>query len=179
MDWYLRDLASQLNVIEPPCGPLSIDGKHPWPAMKRTRFSADARKTRLHNREVFERLGMAWQLVPQHGKPVSATAVANFPPDLERIERRLHCGRVPHEKVAVPDPLNGRTKEFRFECSTQASAGVLVVPSHDSGTLAFHLHCLQAFEHQVLTLPSTDIDTSLLDELAKAIVGHASHFTPP
>jgi hypothetical protein len=176
IDWYLRDLATQLNVIEPLCGPVSVDGKRHWPPMKRTDFRADARKTMLHNREVFERLGMGWQLLPQQGQPVTVHSIANFPPDLAKIESRLAAGKIAHEKVAVRHPENGQLKEFRFECVTMARAGVLMMPRHVQGQIEFHLSCVDGFQNRASTLSATEVDASLMDELAKAIVGHDSHF---
>lgn len=176
IDWYLRDLATQLNVIEPPCGPVTVDGKSHWPPMKRSDFRADARKTLLHNKEVFERLGMGWQIVPQRGQAVTVHSIANFPPDLQKIESRLATGKIPHEKVAVRHPENGQLKEFRFECVTMARAGVLVMPQHDQGHVEFHLTCVNGLQNSRSTVHAAEVDASLMDELAKAIVGHDSHF---
>ncbi len=41
---YLKDLARQLNVLQPSAPPFSLDGKTPWPAMKLVDFRVDARR---------------------------------------------------------------------------------------------------------------------------------------
>jgi hypothetical protein len=86
---YVRELAKQLTVITPEGPKFSLDGKTSWPAMKLTNFRVDSRKKTLRDKEVYDTIAMGWDIVPQQGLPVAGAVSVNFPPDLERVQKRL------------------------------------------------------------------------------------------
>jgi len=96
---YFSDLCGQLNVLAPAGPKMAVEPKSPWPAMALSSFVYDARKKALADREVFDHLTMGWRVYPQQGKSISLSSSANFPPDLEKIERKLAAGSVRHERV--------------------------------------------------------------------------------
>ena len=173
---YISELAKQLNVIEPPGPKLSLDGKTPWPVMKLTDFRADSRKKKLLDQEVTDYIALSWTVVPQSIAPVGGTVSANFPPDLQRIEARLAAGNVKHERVSVRHPEKNTLQAIRFDYITQARAGITVTMDHLAAKLVFRLANLQSFAIVNTEYRADQIQTSVLDELAKLVVGQESRF---
>lgn len=173
---YVSDLAKQLNVIGPPGPSLSLNGKTPWPAMKLLDFRVDARKKKLRDQDVFDYIAIGWRIVPNEGLPVSGSVSANFPPDLNRIEARLSAGAVKHERVNVRHPVKDTLQEIRFDYLTEARGGVTITADHDAAKLAFRLANVTGFEVLNTTYRADQIQSAVLDELAKLMLGQASRF---
>lgn len=173
---YLQDLARQLQVIQPPGPAFTLDGKTPWPAMKLVDFRVDARRKRLGDREVFDYIGMGWEIVPQVGAPVGGVVSVNFPTDLERVESRLAAGGVEHERKEVRHPEKNSLLALRFEYLTRARGSVTVTADHEQAQLKFRLANTQGFEIVHTAWPASRINHDVLDELAKRIVAQPSRF---
>ncbi len=173
---YLKDLARQLNVLQPPAPAFSLDGKTPWPAMKLVDFRVDARRKSVRGRDACDYIAMGWQVVPQIGEPVAGVVSVNFPPDLQRVESRLAMGPVKHDRQEVRDPARNVLRAIRFEYMTQTRGSVQVAAEHDDGQLAFRLLNTSGFEIVNLRWPADRINQSVLDELAKRIVSEPSQF---
>ncbi|MGI9219314.1 MAG: hypothetical protein ACR2JA_20280 [Hydrogenophaga sp.] len=173
---YLDDLHRQLNVIEPAAPALSLDGKAHWPAMKLTGFRFDARKKMLRDQEVFDYLALGWQLLPREAGAGKGRVKVNFPPDLERVERRLRVGHVPHERLEERHPQTNGLQAIVFEHEMAARASVMVTADHDNGLLRFRLACVNGLETVHTEYRTGQIGPAVLDELAKLIVGQPSHF---
>lgn len=173
---YMSDLAKQLNVIHPAGPTLSLDGKTPWPPMKLVDFQADARKKKLRDQEVFDYIALGWRVVPQAGAPLPGSVSANFPPDLQRIETRLSNGNVQHERVNVRHPEKNTLQAIRFDYLTEARGGVTITADHLRGALSFRLSNVQAFDLQTVLHPAGQIQSHLLDELAKLMLGQTNRF---
>ncbi|MDO9571968.1 MAG: hypothetical protein Q8K50_16680 [Hydrogenophaga sp.] len=179
---YFMELPRQLNVIEPAAASLSLDGKTPWPPMKQTDFRFDARKKTLRGKEVFEYLALGWQLEPQQpaaagasGSPKGRVSV-NFPPDLERVERRLRVGQVRHDRRELRHPDTNRLQSIVFEHDMVARASVRMTPDHDKGSVEVRLAAVGGLEVVSTRYTVAQLNTAALDELAKLIVGQPSRF---
>jgi len=145
--------------------------------MKLVRFQSDARRKTLQGREVYDYLALGWQIVPRAGgKPGTASVRANFPPDLARLEARLACGWVEHERKEVRESGKNRLVEVRFDYVTASRGTVRVTADHQQGALVFRLANVAGFEVQSNAWPAEKISSAVLDELAKRIVGEASRF---
>lgn len=173
---YLSDLAKQLDVLKPAGPRFTLDGKTPWPAMKLERFRADSRKKMLRNKEVFDYVGMGWQIVAQAGTPIEGSVTVNFPPDLERVQARLAMGWVRHERREVRHPEKNTLQAIRFDYVAETRGNVTVTPDHDHATLAFRVVNASGFEVLTATWPAAKVQTGVLDELAKLIVAQPSQF---
>lgn len=173
---YVTELVKQLNVIGPNGPALSLDGKTPWPVMKLIDFRVDARKKKLRDQEVYDYIAVGWRMVPREGEPVAGSVSANFPPDLQRIEARLSVGAVQHERVNVRHPEKNTLQAIRFDYVTEARGGLTITADHDDAKLAFRLANMQGFEVVNTSYCADQIQSHLLDELAKLIVGQASRF---
>lgn len=173
---YFAELPRQLNVIEPGAAALSLDGKAMWPAMKQTGFRFDARKKMLRDKEVFDYLALGWQLVPLDSSVAKARVKVNFPPDLERVERRLRAGHVPHERQELRHSETNGLQAIVFEHEMAARASVLVTADHDNAVLLIRLAGVNGLEIVNTAYPAAQLNTTALDELAKLIVGQPSRF---
>lgn len=173
---YLVELTRQLNVIQPAGPSLSLDGRTPWPPMKLSEFRADSRKKKLLDQNVYDYIAVGWDIVPQTGEVVEGAVSVNFPPELERVEKRLACGNIRHERKDVRHPEKNTLQAIRFEYQTQARGYLTVTADHEQGQLAFRLANLGGFEILNTSWPAARIQTDLLDELAKLIVGQPSKF---
>lgn len=173
--FYLQDLARQLSVIEPAGPAFTLDGKTAWPAMKLVDFHVDARRKMLRNREVIDYVAMGWQVVPQIGA-VSGVVSVNFPTEMRRVEDRLAMGPVKHERREVRRPDTSALVEVRYEYQTQTRGSVLATLDHDNGMVHWRLLNTAGFEIVQTTWPSARVQQSLLDELAKRVVGQPNSF---
>jgi hypothetical protein len=173
---YLQELASQLSVIRPDAPRFSLDGKTPWPPMKLADFRIDSRKKKLRDKDVFDFIAMGWDIIPQNGAPVAGTVSVNFPPDLERVQKRLAFGHVEHERKDVRHPEKNTLQAICFEYTTKARGNITVTADHDNGQLQFRLANADGFGVVTTTWAATRIEHSLMDELAKLIVAQPNRF---
>lgn len=173
---YLSDLAKQLDVLMPPGPAFTLDGKTPWPPMKLASFRADSRKKMLRGKEVFDYVGMGWQVVPQAGTPIEGSVTVNFPPDLERVQARLAMGLVQHQRNELRHPEKHTLQAIRFDYVAETRGSVTVTPDHDHATLTFRVVNASGFETLSTTWLAETVQTGMLDELAKLIVAQPSQF---
>ncbi|MEO7106570.1 MAG: hypothetical protein ABIZ09_09370 [Rhodoferax sp.] len=173
---YLQDLARQLSVLTPDAPGFSLDGKTPWPQMKLTDFRVDARKKKLRDKEVYDYIAMGWDIVPKVGPPVGGSVSVNFPPELERVQKRLAFGHIEHEQKNLRHPEKNTLQAICFEYVTKARGNVTVTADHDNGQLIFRLANADGFGVVTSTWAAPKIDHSLLDELAKMVVAQPNRF---
>lgn len=173
---YFSELARQLNVIEPASTQMGLDKRSMWPHMKQTGFRFDARKKMLRDKEVFDYLAIGWQILPRAGEVRRAAVSVNFPPDLERVQSRLTAGHVVYERTEQRHPESNALLAIVFEYELAARASVLVTADHDNARLQFRLACVNGMEIVQHTVPAAQVDTRLLDELARLIVGEVAQF---
>jgi len=173
---YVADLAKQLNVIVPDGPRLAIDGKTPWPAMKLCAFRADSRKKMLRDKEVFDYIAMGWDIVVREGVVPSGSVSVNFPPDLERVEKRIAAGAVKHERIEVRHPEKNTLRAIRFDYAMQARGSLKITADHDTAHLLFRMANTSGFEIHQARVAAERVTGDLLDELAKMIVGQPNRF---
>lgn len=173
---YLDDLARQLNVIKPAAARFTLDGRTPWPAMKLVDFRVDARKKALRGRDAFDYVAMGWQVIPQVGTAVTGVVRVNFPPDLQRVESRIMLGPVKHERREVRHPEKNTLLAFESEYLTETRGSITVTPDHDKASLAFRVMNGSGFGIVQQTFSASHVNTALMDELAKMLVGQPNGF---
>jgi hypothetical protein len=175
---YLMELAPQLNTIQPPAPPLSLDGKTRWPAMKLSAFRADQRKKMLRGKEAFDYLAMGWDIAPAIGGKLTGMVSVNFPPDLERVTKSLTHGNIQFERKDIRDPVKNSLRAIEFHYDCRARGSVSIAPDHDQGMLVFRLTNVTGFEVRTVKHAAHGFTTSLLDEMAKLLVGQPNRFLP-
>ena len=174
---YLQDMCAQLNVIQPPAAAAySLDGKVAFPALAQLNFRCDARRKMLRNAEVFDYIGVGWDLRPGTGGAATHSVTVNFPPDLERVTQRLSMGQIQHERRDQRHPETNKLLAYVFDCQTESRAFITVTPDHDRGLIAFRVTNVGGFGVHNTTYPAAQVTPSLMDELAKKLVGQPSRF---
>jgi hypothetical protein len=173
---YLQDLAQQLNVLTPDAPRYSLNGKTPWPPMKLVEFRTDFRKKKLRDKDVFDFIAMGWDIVPKFGPPVGGSVSVNFPPDLERVQKRLAFGHVEHEQKNVRHPEKNTLQAICFEYITKARGNVTVTADHDNAQLNFRLANADGFGVVTTSWAAAKMDHVLMDELAKLVVAQPNRF---
>lgn len=173
---YLSELATQLNVIQPAAQTLSLDGKTAWPDMKLADFRFDARQKLLRQREVMSHVALGWRQLLRVDASARGRVAVNFPPELERVERRLRAGQVRHERLEQRHPDTHKLVSVVFEHDLATRASVVFTPDHDQAVFSVRLVCVRDWHTQSLSMPTAAITTECLDELAKAIVGQPNVF---
>lgn len=173
---YLNELAVQLNVLKPDGPRLSLDGKTPWPALQGSDFRVDARRKTVSRHEVIDFIAMGWRLSPKMGVVVQGSVSANFLPEMERIEARLHAANVSFDRVEKRVPPRNALQSVRYDYQTEARAGLRIVADHVAGELEFRMVGVTALDVLTKRIEASQIQTALLDELAKLLVGSSSRF---
>ena len=110
------------------------------------------------------------------GNPVGGMVSVNFPPDLERVQKRLACGHVQHERKDQRHPEKHTLQAICFEYLTHARGSVSITADHDGGQLVFRLANVSGFEVVSTRWPAARIQIDLMDELAKLICAQPSRF---
>ena len=173
---YLQDLARQLSVLTPDAPQFSLDGKTPWPQMKLADFRVDSRKKKLRDKDVYDYIAMGWDIVPKVGLPIGGSVSVNFPPELDRVQKRLAFGHIEHEQKNLRHPEKNTLKAICFEYLTKARGNVTVTADHDNGQLIFRLANADGFGVVTSTWAAPKIDHALMDELAKMVVAQPNRF---
>ena len=171
---YLSDLATQLNVIQPPSRAISLDGKTRWPALKLANFRYDTRKKTLRQREVTDHVALGWVALPQTETQDLGRVSVNFPPDLERVESRLRVGQVKHQRLEQRHPDTHKLQAIVFEHELSFRASLLFTPDHDQARFQVRLVGVTGLEVLKMEWRAAEVTTARLDDLAKAIVGQPS-----
>ena len=107
---------------------------------------------------------------------MAGSVSVNFPPDLERVEKRLGYGGVRFERKDIRNPEKNTLQAIQFNYQTEARGYITVTANHDDAELQFRLANLTGFEILNVTRAADQVKTALLDELAKLLVGQANGF---
>lgn len=174
---YLQDLCTQLNVIRPAAaGSYSLDGRLSLGELAQLDFRCDARRKMLRNAEVFDYIGVGWNLRPAAGPVTRQRVAVNFPPDLERVTTRLALWQIQHERSEQRHPESSKLQAYMFDYPTEARAFVTLTPQHDRGEVNFRLTNVGGFGVLTASYPAAQVTSALMDELARKLVGQPSRF---
>ena len=131
---------------------------------------------KLRDKEVFDYIAIGWDIVPKSGLSVGGSVSVNFPPDLERVQKRLAFGHVEHEQKNLRHPEKNTLLALRFDYITQARGSVTVTADHDNAKLVFRVANASGFEIISTSWAARQVQTDTLDELAKMIVAQPHRF---
>ncbi|MDB5939921.1 MAG: hypothetical protein JWP77_2285 [Polaromonas sp.] len=174
---YLQELCAQFNVIKPAAPAVySLDGKTPFPALAQRNFRCDARRKLLRNAEVFNYIGVGWDLRPASGQVATHSVAVNFPPVFERVTERLSVGQIQHERKERRHPETSKLLAYVFDYQTEARAFITLTPDHDSGSINFRVVNVGGFGVLSVHYAAAQVTHKLMDELAKKLVGRPSRF---
>ncbi|MED5621194.1 hypothetical protein [Ideonella sp. BN130291] len=97
--------------------------------------------------------------------------VKDFPPDIERLEARLHQAAVPMEREVVRNPDNGKLIEVRYRVEADFRASVRLTPQHERAMVVFAVQNVDGLEGLSFELAAHQLDAARLDELARWLAG--------
>lgn len=170
---YWMDLASQLNVLLPrPPVRFMFDKSTTVDGLVRCDFRVDARRKQHRGQEVFDHVVI--HALQKSGR--SLTMSKDFPPEIERLEARLRQAGIAPDSKWVRDPVNGRLEEVRFSFVADITMTVRLLPDHDQGKVSFQLANLDDLDTVVVTFAAPLVDSNLLDQLARWMVGEPHEF---
>lgn len=175
---YLAKLGEQLDVLQPPAADLALDEREPWPAMATLDFRADTRQKTVDDVPLHASMSLGWRIVPREGVPRAFAASVNFPIEQQRIEDRLAASGMEHQRLEVRHPEHGRLQAIRYEYTTALRGLVLATPDHEAAQIEFRLLNVTTLGPRLVTYAVDQIDTDLLDELARLLVQQPSRFLP-
>ncbi len=170
---YFTTLAAQLEVLKPAAaGRFVLERRQALEGLALRDFKVDARRSDLHGAALHDHVALHWRIASAQ----QLSYVCDFPPEIERLERRLRQSGAEVDTEAVRHPDHGRLKEMRYRLAADFRAGVLLVPDHERGRVRFQLDNLDAFETVFVEFPAFEVGSARLDELARWVVGQPSRF---
>ena len=170
---YFNTLVAQLNVLKPRShARYTLDRQNVFDGLPLSDFRLDSRRKPLRNDEVFDYLVLHWQL--KSGRSLQLTK--DFLPDMEKLESKLRQSGAQVDNDALRNPDNGKLIGRRYTFAADFFASVRVTPQHDVGRVHFQLQNLDGFEAISMELPSIEIGSARLDDLARWIAGHPHGF---
>lgn len=165
---YFNTLAEQLEVLKPASpARFVLDRQHTLEGLRMSDFFADARRKPLAGEQGFEYVLLHWQL--KTGRTLQLSK--DFPPDIERLDARLHQGAFPMERDVVRHPDTGKFTEVRYRVQLDLRASVRLTPHHESASLHCTAQNVDGLEGLSFDLPAERWDAARLDELARWLAG--------
>jgi hypothetical protein len=173
---YWLDLARQLDVLRPPVpGRYAFDARHvldgPAEGLRFEDFQVDARRMRLRGLELYDHAVIGCRV--RGGRRIALAK--DFPAEIERLDARLAQAGV----VVAGEPQRdeaGRLREMRYDFEAEVHVGVRLVPEHAAARVRFDCRNLEGLATIGIEFAAADVDTALLDELARWWLGRPNGF---
>jgi hypothetical protein len=171
---YWVDLSKQLNVLQPaPRGRFVLDSKNAIEGLRFGQYRADIRKKGLAS--TLDRTDHV-ALYCSLGTGQSLKLVKDFLPDMEKLEARLTQAGIRCQPESIRNPDTGKLLEVRYEFVADITAGVRLSPNHDDATVQFQVNNLEGLVRWAVQFEARQVNTALLDELSKWLVGQPNDF---
>lgn len=174
---YFHTLAQQLNVLQPVSGGRhQLDRQTVFNPLAQQQFRVDARRGDFGQGavkgEVFDHVVLHWEMHSGQALDLSK----DFPPDIEKLERRLRQSGAKVDTEVLRDADSSKLLCMRYRFPGVFLASVRLQPRHEEGLVTFKLMNLDDFDTVWATWPAADLTSAKLDELAKWIVGQPHCF---
>jgi len=170
---YWVDLSKQLNVLQPtPRGRFTLDSKVVLQGLRFGQYRADIRKRGLSGEDVTDHVALYCTLAS--GQAVSLTK--DFVVDMEKLDARLAQAGISCHPESIRNPDNGKLLEVRYDFTANITAGVRMTPQPESAKVQFQVDNLDGLSRWVVEFDARQVDTPLLDELSKWLVGQPNDF---
>jgi hypothetical protein len=171
---YWVDLSKQLNVLQPaPRGRFVLDSKNAIEGLRFGQYRADIRKKGLAStHDQTDHVALYCSL----GTGQTLKLVKDFLPDMEKLEARLTQAGIRCQPEPIRNPDTGKLLEVRYEFVADITAGVRLTPNHDNATVQFQVNNLDGLVRWLVQFEARQVDTALLDELSKWLVGQPNDF---
>ena len=170
---YLDTLVRQLLVLKPVSrARFEFDRRTRLEGLPITQPKVDARRRQLRGHEVFDHVVLHARLA--NGQRLAL--VKDFPPEIEKLEPRLHASGAPVHAQAVRHPESNKLLEMRYELPVDFALSARFTPDHDRARIAVRLQNFDGLETVELELPATELGSTRMDELARWLLGEPHRF---
>jgi hypothetical protein len=167
---YVHELLKQLGIVKP-TSPLvySIPGVADFKSLVFAESFIDYRKKRISDKEYFDTV----HFFIKWAGPDTVTIEKDMPPAMQRIREQLWLSKV---KFIEEEKKNskGFVVGAKFIVPASVLTDVIIKADHEQGKLHFQTTHMFGLGVEYLSVPAPEISESMLDDLAKALIGQPS-----
>ena len=167
---YVHELLKQLGIVKP-TSPLvySIPGVADFKSLTFAESFIDYRKKRISDKEYFDTV----HFFIKWAGPETVTIEKDMPPAMQRIREQLWLSKV---KFIEEEKKNskGFVVGAKFIVPASVLTDVIIKADHEQGKLHFQTTHMFGLGVEYLSVPAPEISDSMLDDLAKALIGQPS-----
>lgn len=167
---YAHELLKQLGIVKP-TSPLvySIPGVTEFRNLAFAESFIDYRKKKISDKEYFDTV----HFFIKWAGPDTYTTEKDMPPAMQRIREALWLSKI---KFIEEEKKNakGFVVGAKFIVPASVLTDVIFKADHEQGKLNFQTTHMFGLGVEYLSVPAQEINESLLDDLAKALIGQPS-----
>ena len=167
---YVHELLKQLGIVKP-TSPLvySIPGVTEFRNLAFAESFIDYRKKRIGDKEYFDTV----HFFVKWAGPDTFVAEKDMPPAMQRIREQLWLSKV---KFIEEEKKNakGFVVGAKFIVPAAVLTDIIVKADHEQGKLHFQTTHMFGLGMEYISVPAQEVNDSMLDDLAKALIGQAS-----
>jgi hypothetical protein len=167
---YVHELLKQLGIVKP-TSPLvySIPGVADFKNLVFAESFIDYRKKRISDKEYFDTV----HFFIKWAGPDTVTIEKDMPPAMQRIREQLWLSKV---KFIEEEKKNskGFVVGAKFIVPASVLTDIIIKADHEQGKLHFQTTHMFGLGVEYLSVPAPEIGESMLDDLAKALIGQPS-----
>ena len=167
---YVHELLKQLGIVKP-TSPLvySIPGVTDFKSLVFAESFIDYRKKRINDKEYFDTV----HFFIKWAGPDTYVTEKDMPPAMQRIREALWLSKI---KFIEEEKKNakGFVVGAKFIVPASVLTDVIFKADHEQGKVNFQTTHMFGLGVEYLTVPALEITDSMLDDLAKALIGQHS-----
>ena len=167
---YVHELLKQLGIVKP-TSPLvySIPGVTDFRNLVFAESFIDYRKKRISDKEYFDTI----HFFIKWAGPDTFVTEKDMPPAMQRIREALWLSKV---KFIEEEKKNakGFVVGAKFIVPASVLTDIIIKADHEQGKLHFQTTHMFGLGVEYISVPAQEITESMLDDLAKALIGQPS-----
>jgi len=167
---YVHELLKQLGIVKP-TSPLvySIPGVTEFRNLVFSESFIDYRKKRISDKEYFDTV----HFFIKWAGPDTFTTEKDMPPAMQRIREALWLSKIKFIEEEKKNP-KGFVVGAKFIVPASVLTDIVIKADHEQGKLHFQTTHMFGLGVEYITVPAQEISESMLDDLAKALIGQPS-----
>jgi hypothetical protein len=168
---YLMDLLKQLAVIQP-VNPIAfaLPGVGEIRNLRYQDSFIDARKKKIGDRDVYDytRFWIKWS------SPTTLSAERTMPAEIKKVRELLLSSNIKFAEEEVKK--DGSLQKVVFKLTAAIQAEFELAADHENRRLAFYGKNALRLAMDDFAVPADEVSETVLEELAKLLLGHPSEF---
>jgi len=167
---YVHELLKQLGIVKP-TSPLvySIPGVTDFRNLVFSESFIDYRKKRISDKEYFDTV----HFFIKWAGPDTYTTEKDMPPAMQRIREALWLSKIKFIEEEKKNP-KGFVVGAKFIVPASVLTDIVIKADHEQGKLHFQTTHMFGLGVEFISVPAQEISDSMLDDLAKALIGQPS-----